>query len=214
MSAHDNVVPYPGLSDLIDIPHKNCKNLRTCNEDTAQYISFQNVTSEEFQKIETSNALAKFRYNAKTQELITNLEGVSRGWIESRGGLVNMVITMSVGLLREPWTMTIETWEPYPPRTDYENDDENEKKKVAPIAARTCVLIIETQNNTVDGGIINPETGNVISPCDELCIPFEAIYRRAPVGRETDIVFDRDALLELASMYWQDVRNDWKRCPN
>ncbi|BCR91984.1 uncharacterized protein ACHE_70827A [Aspergillus chevalieri] len=47
--------------------HKNCKGLRTCNEDTAQNITFQNVTSEEFQKIETSNALAKFRYNTKTK---------------------------------------------------------------------------------------------------------------------------------------------------
>lgn len=83
-----------------------------------------------------------------------------------------------------------------PPRTDDKNDDDY-KKKVAPIAARTCVLIIETQNNTVGGGTINPETGNVISPCDELRIPFEAIYRRAPVGWETDIVFDRDALLGL-----------------
>lgn len=41
------------------------------------------------------------------------LEGDVRGWIESRGSLVNMVVTVSVGLLGEPWTMAIETWEPY-----------------------------------------------------------------------------------------------------
>lgn len=136
------------------------------------------------------------------------LERDVRAWIESPGSLVNLVITMFIDLSREPWTMTIEKWEPYPPRTDDDNDANKEKKEATPTATRTCVLVIETQNKTVEGSTIDSESRNVISPCDELRIPFETIYRRAPVGRETDIVLDKDALLTLVNAQWRSVRND------
>ncbi|BCR91985.1 uncharacterized protein ACHE_70828A [Aspergillus chevalieri] len=74
-------------------------------------------------------------------------------------------------------------------------------------AVRDSILTLRKQgkSNTFSGIAIDPETGNT-SPCDELWIPFEKVFRRSPEGKEKDFVMDREQLLDEAENLWGSIK--------
>lgn len=74
---------------------------------------------------------------------------------------------------------------------------------------RTSILTLQKQgkNNTFSGITIDPETGNT-SPCGELQIPFEKVFRRSPEGKEKDSVMDRGQLLRESENLWESIKHE------
>ncbi|OJJ83824.1 uncharacterized protein ASPGLDRAFT_82512, partial [Aspergillus glaucus CBS 516.65] len=128
------------------------------------------------------------------------LKGNVRGWIESPGNCVDLVITICINVLQpqqQMGTMTIAKWEP---RGDNATNGNGNRT-----AMRTTVLTIKSQTSTTTGTSIDPRSGDAV-PCNELRVPFETIFRRALVNLEKDVVFDQKALLKFADTTWKQIR--------
>jgi len=76
-----------------------------------------------------------------------------------------------------------------------------------PTATRNSTLTTNSQDKTITGIAIDPQSGTV-TPCNELIIPFKTMFRRPSMGPQRDVHFTQETLLKFADSVWEGIAYD------